>query len=155
MTWNWYPEFFFFNISSKNLKWKKHFNTDTFWNYVLECGRLLGLHMKEGKRQRQKGALMSNLCLIIHRWYDVEKLTVPGSSNINLSFSRGQQKACVKKMKEKCVTFCFIKLNAKVSPKWSGEELLLLCRSYVSSFKVNIYYHIVSCWSHSHEIVEK
>ena len=28
---------------------------------------------------------------------------------------------CVKKMKEKCVTFCFIKLHAKVSPKSSGE----------------------------------
>ena len=28
---------------------------------------------------------------------------------------------CVKKMKEKCVTFCFVKLNAKVFPKSSGE----------------------------------
>ena len=36
--------------------------------------------------------LISNLCLISHRWYDVEKLTVPGSSNLNLSFSGAQQK---------------------------------------------------------------
>ena len=36
--------------------------------------------------------LISNLCLTSHRWYDVEKLTVPGSSNLNLSFSGAQQK---------------------------------------------------------------
>ena len=29
---------------------------------------------------------------------------------------------CVKKMKEECVTFCFIKLNVKVCPKSSGEK---------------------------------
>ena len=88
-----------------------------------------GCIWRRGRGRGGKGALMSNLCLISHRWYDAEKHTVPGSSNINLSFSRGQQKACVKKMKEKCVTFCFIKLNAKVSPKLSGEEVMLLCRS--------------------------
>ena len=32
-------------------------------------------------------------------------------------------------MKEKCVTFCFIKLNAKVSSKSSGEGLTFMCRS--------------------------
>ena len=43
----------------------------------------------------------------------MEKLTVPGSSNLNLSFSGAQKKKIfVKKMKEKCVAFCFIKLNA-------------------------------------------
>ena len=46
--------------------------------------------------------------------YDVEKLTGLGISNLNLIF-------CVKKMKEKCVTFCFIKLNAKISPKSWGK----------------------------------
>ena len=59
----------------------------------------------------------------------MEKLTVPGSGNLNLSFLAGQQKICVKKIKEKSVTFCFIKLNAKVSPRLSGEEVMLLCRS--------------------------
>ena len=38
------------------------------------------------------GALMMNLCLISHSWYDAEKLTVPGSSNLNLGFSGAQQK---------------------------------------------------------------
>ena len=41
----------------------------------------MGLNIKEGRRQRQ-GALISNHCLISHRWYDVEKLTVSGSSNL-------------------------------------------------------------------------
>ena len=62
---------------------------------------------------------MSNLCLISHRWYNVKELTVPGSSNLDLSFQG--QKFYVKKMKEKCITFCFIKFNAKVSPKSSVE----------------------------------
>ena len=54
---------------------------------------------------------MSNL--VSHRWYDMDKITVRGSSNLNLSFSGAQKKKfCVRKMKEKCVTFCFIKLNA-------------------------------------------
>ena len=51
--------------------------------------------------------------LVSHHWWDVEKVTVPGSSNLNLSFSGVQkEKFFVKKMKEKRVTFCFIKLNA-------------------------------------------
>ena len=49
--------------------------------------------------------------LISHRWYDVEKLTVPGSRNLNLSFSEAQKKGFFQKMKEKYVTFCFINLN--------------------------------------------
>ena len=52
-----------------------------------------------------------------NRWYDVDKLTMPGSTNLNFSFSGAQQKFCVKEMKEKCVTFCFYKLKAKVSLK--------------------------------------
>ena len=42
----------------------------------------------------------------------MEKLIVPGSSNLNLKFSGPQKKSCVKKIKENCVTFCSIKLNA-------------------------------------------
>ena len=49
--------------------------------HIFEYGCLVGLNMKEGTRQRQE-ALMSNHCLINHRWYDVEKITVPGSSNL-------------------------------------------------------------------------
>ena len=61
--------------------------TAFLYRYILELstfeyGCLVGLHIKEGKRQRQgMGALMSNLCLINDRRYDAEKLTVPGSSN--------------------------------------------------------------------------
>ena len=88
-----------------------------------------GWTWRRGRGRGGEEALMSNLYLISHRWYDVEKLTVPGSGNLNLSFLAGQQKICVKKIKEKSVTFCFIKLNAKVSPRLSGEEVMLLCRS--------------------------
>ena len=45
----------------------------------------------------------------------------PGSSNLNLSFLRAQQKFCVNEMKEKCLTFCFLKLKAKVSSNHGGE----------------------------------
>ena len=41
-------------------------------------------------------------------------------------------------MKENCVKFCFIKLNAKVSPKSSGEGWLFCTGNQASSFKVNI-----------------
>ena len=60
---------------------------------------------------------MSNLFLINHRSDNVEKLAVTGSSNLNLnlSLSRRQQNVLCLKLKEKCVTFCFILLNAKVS----------------------------------------
>ena len=66
---------------------------------------------------------MNIICLINHRLSGVEKLAVPGSSNLNSSFSGTQKKFCVKNIKEKYVTFCFIKLNAKVSPKlsWKGD----------------------------------
>ena len=75
------------------------------------------LQIKEGME-----TLMSNFCLISHCCYIVEKLTVLDSSNLNLTFFQGHSKKfCVKKMKEKCVTFCFIKLNAKIPPKSLGE----------------------------------
>ena len=51
----------------------------------------------------------------------METLTLSGSSNLNLSFSGAQQKFCVKKMKGKCVTFCFTKFDTQVSPKSWGE----------------------------------
>ena len=47
----------------------------------------------------------------------MEKLAVLGSSNLNFRFQGKQQKFCVKKMKDKSVTFCFIKFDAKVSLK--------------------------------------
>ena len=57
-------------------------------------------------------------------------------------------------MKEKCVTFCFVKLNAKVSPKSSGGGGLV-CAEVRSLLLKLIFTHPVSSWSHSHEIVEK
>ena len=48
-----------------------------------------------------------------------EKRTVPGSSNLNLSFSGAQQKFFAREMKEKGVRFCFLKLKGKISPKSS------------------------------------
>ena len=53
----------------------------------------------------------------------MEKLTFPGSRNLNSSFSGTQEKVLCskKKLKEKCVALCFIKFNAKASPKSSEE----------------------------------
>ena len=57
-----------------------------------------GATYQEGEEEEvDSGALMSNLCLISYRWYDVEKLAVRDSSNLNLSFSRAQQKLLFKK----------------------------------------------------------
>ena len=58
------------------------------YSYILELptfeyGCLVGLNIKERTRQRQR-ALMSNHCLISHRWYNGGKLTVPGSSNLKV-----------------------------------------------------------------------
>ena len=46
----------------------------------------------------------------------MEKLTVRGSINLNLGYSGAKQNVlCKKKIKEKCATFCFVKLNANLS----------------------------------------
>ena len=56
--------------------------------------RLFGGATYQGvkKVEAGSGALMGNVCLKSHRWYDVEKLAIPSSSNLNLSFSGAQQK---------------------------------------------------------------
>ena len=56
------------------------------YRYILELptfeyGCLVGPNIKERTRQRY-GALMRNRWLISHRWHDVEKLTVPGGSDL-------------------------------------------------------------------------
>ena len=45
----------------------------------------------------------------------MEKLAVPGSNNLN--FQGYNKMFCVKKNEKEWVTFCFIKLNLKVSRK--------------------------------------
>ena len=50
-------------------------------------------------------------------------------------------------MKEKCAKFCFIKLNA--------NRFLQIHLGNMSLLSKLIFTHIVSCWSRSHEIVEK
>ena len=133
------------------MKRKLRFYSDISRNYLL-----LNMDVWSAYQggEGAEGALMMNLYLISHSWYDVEKLTVPGSSNLNLSFSGARQKVLCKKMKEKCVTFCFIKFNGKIAPKSSVEGWLFRAevRSLLSKL---IFTHFVSCWSCSHEIVEK
>ena len=138
----------YFLISSKNLKWKQRFHTDTFWNYLLL--NMVGLNIKEGTRQRQ-GTLMSNHCLISHCWYDVEKLTVPGSISL-----KAQHKVFVKEMKGKSVTFCFLKLKVKEIENISkiiGEGLLFR-GEFRSLFSKLMFTHSAYCWSRSHGVVE-
>ena len=60
-----------------------HLGTIDFW--ISWFG---GTAYQEGEEiEAGRGTLISNLCLISHRWYDVEKLTVLGNSNLNLTFS--------------------------------------------------------------------
>ena len=55
-------------------------------------------------------------------------------------------------MKEKWVTFCFIKLNANISPE-NSREGWLFCTEVRSLLSNLIFTHIVSCESPSPEIV--
>ena len=79
---------------------------------TFESGCLVGLHIKEGKNQRwgggtdeQPGKPPLIRCEETYStWqYSNLNLSLPGAQ-INFFF--------VKKMKEKCATFCYIKLNA-------------------------------------------
>ena len=84
----------------------------------------------------------------------MEKLTVPGSANLNLSVSEAQQRFCVRQIKEKCVTFYFYKSKAKVSLKLLGGGWFI-CGEVRSLLPKLIYTQFVSWWSSSHKIVEK
>ena len=117
-----------------------------FWIWLLFGG---ATYQGGEETEGGSGALMSNLCLISHLWYDVEKLTLPGSSNLNLSFSGPQQKLMCKNMKEKCVIFCFLKLNAKIYPK-SSMKVWLFCTEVRSLLSKLIFTQFVSCWNRSH-----
>ena len=81
------------NIFSKNLKWKHHLYTNLSCNYLLlNMAVWWGYISRRGRDCIGNGRTrMINLCLISHCWYDVEELVVPGSSNLNLNFSRTQQ----------------------------------------------------------------
>ena len=92
--------FLFFSISSNNLKWKQHLYTNTLWSYLLlnENSISIPIHYGviyfwiwmlegaacQGGKEAEVGrmTLMGNLSLISNSWYDAEKLTVPGSSNL-------------------------------------------------------------------------
>ena len=64
-----------------------------------------GEEVKDGRE-----ALISNLYLISHRRYDVEKLTVRGSINLNLGYSGAKQNVLCKKKSKKNVLH-FVLLN--------------------------------------------
>ena len=74
-------------------------------------------------------ALMSNLCLISHRWHDVEKLTVPGSSNLNLSFSGAQQNVLCQKDERKMWYILFYQSKCKGFSKIIGGRVTFSSRS--------------------------
>ena len=58
----------FFNISSKYLKWKQLFNTDTSWNYLLSDMSVGAVYQGEEVAEEGGEALMSNLCLAVVIW---------------------------------------------------------------------------------------
>ena len=67
----------------KNLKWKQHFYTNASWNYlILNMAVWWGSQGGEEAGTGREEALMSNICLISHHWYDVEKLAIPGGSTL-------------------------------------------------------------------------
>ena len=94
----------------KNLKGKQHCYTNACWNYLLlNIAVSWGCISRRGRgRGGKRVALMSNLCLMSHHWYDVEKRTVPGSINLNLSFPEAQQKGLCWKDERKIfyILFC-------------------------------------------------
>ena len=71
-----------------------------WWDYI----------SRRRRARDMEGTLMSNVCLISHRSYNVEKLAVPGSSNLNLTFSGTQQNVFLLKRRKKNV-FHFVLLN--------------------------------------------
>ena len=92
-----YRSTFRFHLCSGHQSWKKQF----IWDFLFSKPVILGTSVrktnrrsrnkqlggKEGGGRRDEAlmreeALMSNICLISHHWYDVEKLTVPGSSTL-------------------------------------------------------------------------
>ena len=122
-----------------------------FWIWLFGWAAYQGAEEAEAGTER---ALISNLCLISHRWYGVDKLTVSGSSNLSYVFQGHSKKVlCKKKMKEKCVTFYF-KFNAKVSPKSFGEGWFF-CAEVMFLLSKLLFTLFVSCWSSRHEIVKK
>ena len=129
--------------------------TESLCRYILELptfeyGCLVGLSIKDGTKQRQ-GALISDHCLISHRWYDVVNLTVPGNSNLKVQHTT---KFCVKEMKQKSATFFFLILKAKeISSKSSGRGQFF-CREFRSFLSMLMFTHSASCWSRSHRVVE-
>ena len=134
-----------FNISSKNLKWKQHFYIKISSNYLLLNMTVWWCCIsRRGRSSGREGPLISNL--VSHCWYDVEKLTVPGSSNLNLSLQEAQKKRFVLKRWEKnvlCMQIGFSKITR-------GRVTFLCRRSLLSKL---IFSDIVSCRSLSHEIV--
>ena len=84
--------------------WRQHFYTNASWNYfILNMAVWWGSQGGEEAEAGREEALMSNICLISHHWYDVEKLTVPGSStlpeiallNFNSCFYNLSTRTCV------------------------------------------------------------
>ena len=87
----------FFLISSKI--WSKsaisipiHSGTTYFWLSLFAGAKY------QGGDEAEARALISNHCLINHCWYDLEKLTVPGSSNLKKQYkvlcSGNERKIC-------------------------------------------------------------
>ena len=137
------------------MKWKQHFYTKkSSNNLLLNMAVWWGCISRRGRSRGVEGILMSNLA--IHRWYDMEKLTVPGSSNISLSFSGAQKQSFLLKRWKKIILH-FVLLNqiqigfSKIIGE--GWPFSAEVRSLLSKFSK--FTHIVSCWSYSHEIVEK
>ena len=73
---------------------------------------------------------MKNRRLKSHRLYDMEKLTVPGSSNLNLSFSWAQKKKFfLKRCKKNVLPFVLLNQMQIGFSKIIGVRVTFLCRS--------------------------
>ena len=138
----------------KNLKWKQHFYTDASWNYlILNMAVWWESQGGEVAEARREEALMSSPCLIRHHWYDVEKLTVPVRGKLKFQLFMGTEKSFLLKIWKKNELH-FVLLHAKASPK-SSREGWIFCTKARSLLSNLIFTHSVTCWSCSHETVEK
>ena len=128
----------YFLVSSKKFKSKQYFHTDTFWNYQL----LEGDEMGTDEQPFSEKATVDRL------WRNLQYLAVV--------IWRQRAKFCVKEMKKKSVAFCFLKLKAK----WNSDFFQIIEGGWLSCGKFRfllsklMFTHSVSCWRHSHRVLE-
>ena len=126
---NIYNSTYYFSIVLVKI-WS-HFYPETSWKYLLlKMVVSWGCISRRVRNKGEEGQLMSNLCLTSRCWCDMEKIKVPSSSNLNVSFSGAQQKFLLKRWKKNILHFVFLffKIKCKGFSKIIGGRMSFLGR---------------------------